>query len=130
MRLRRPRGQRGFSLLEVLVAFSIMGMALGALYNVVGGSVRATHRIEQASRASLVARSLLALYPYVPAAGISAQGSSPDGLHWSVSSEPFQYPFEKQPARPLHQIRIVVSGADGGRAPDFTLQVVVPEGRS
>ena len=124
------RQQGGFSLLEVLVAFSIMGMALAALYNVVGGSARATQRIEQASRAAIVARSVLALYPYAPESGLNAHGSEADGLSWQVSSEPYVPPLAKEAPRRLQQLRIVVSWEEAGQPRERVLHVLVPEVKS
>lgn len=72
--LRARVRSRGFSLLEVLVAFVIMALALGVLYQTLGGSVRASGRADLAVRAALVAESVLALHESVPPQGIHASG--------------------------------------------------------
>ncbi len=51
---------RGFSLLELLVAFAIMAMSLAMIYRAVGGSVRNVSAIEDRQRASWVVESVLA----------------------------------------------------------------------
>lgn len=54
------RGQRGFTLLEVLVAFSILGLSLGVLIQAFGGGLRNTALAEEYTLATLHAESLLA----------------------------------------------------------------------
>lgn len=121
--------QKGFSLLEVLVAFSIMALALGVLYQAVGNSVRNTQRVEIEARAAVLARSLLALHTEVPPEGVSVSGTSPDGLAWSVHSSAFDPAslIEGAPARPLHRVEISIR-RDGAQAP-FSLVTLVPEVR-
>lgn len=53
-------GQRGFTLLEVLVATAILGIALGALVSSAGGTIRGTAELRDRTEAGWVAMNVLA----------------------------------------------------------------------
>ncbi|MGQ0591933.1 MAG: type IV pilus modification PilV family protein, partial [Gammaproteobacteria bacterium] len=55
-----PRHARGISLLEVLVAFAIMALALGLLLRIFGTGLRSSAAAERYSAATLWAESLMA----------------------------------------------------------------------
>lgn len=57
---RRSRRQRGFNLLEALVAMAIAAVAFTALYRTVGQSTKVVGDVEARVEAALVARSVLA----------------------------------------------------------------------
>ena len=59
MRRNLPRKAGGFTLLEVMVALTITGLALGGLFSVVAGSKRLAFRAEQALAKSMQVRSLI-----------------------------------------------------------------------
>ena len=50
---------KGFTLLEVLVAMTITGMAMGALFGVIGGNKRLAWRSEESLIKTMQARSLI-----------------------------------------------------------------------
>jgi prepilin-type N-terminal cleavage/methylation domain-containing protein len=57
--MKRNDCMRGFTLLEVLVALTIAGMALGGIFAVVGGNKRLAWRSEDALIRAMEVRSLL-----------------------------------------------------------------------
>jgi prepilin-type N-terminal cleavage/methylation domain-containing protein len=59
--MKRSEGMRGFTLLEVLVALTIAGMALGGLFAVIGGNKRLAWRSEDALVRATEVRSLINL---------------------------------------------------------------------
>lgn len=74
---------RGFSLLEVLVAFSILVMILGALFQVFGGGLRAAAVGDQYTRATLIAESKLA--------ALMVDGDAIEGVYTGEDDEFYQW---------------------------------------
>lgn len=80
------RSQRGFSLIEVMIAFVLLAVALGILVAILGGGLAQVRQADQATGATLLAESLLSevgvLTPIEPG---SRQGESADGRYrWTL----------------------------------------------
>jgi general secretion pathway protein I len=58
-RIRGPRGARGFTLLEVLLAFALLAAAMGLLIGMLSGGLRQVADAERETEATLYAQSLL-----------------------------------------------------------------------
>ncbi len=120
-----PARGRGFSLLEMLVAIAILGLALGALYQASGGAVRNVQVDERHAYAVELARSLLAENQQVPARGKNVSGKTPGGFDWSVATSALPLARGNQREITLHQIRIEVSWLDAGKRREVSLDSVV-----
>src|SRR6056297_2038575 len=80
--------QRGFSLLEMVVAMAILGLALGALYQASSAATRNVRTDERYAYAAELARSLVADSAIVPAEGLRNQGETGSGFRWELRAEP------------------------------------------
>ena len=122
--------QRGFSLLEILVAFSILALSLGVLMQIFSGSLRNADVTRDQAQAVALAQSLLA------SAGVEATlvpgestGVLDDRLRWLLRVSPFApepRPGETEAVRsplPLDLWEVAVRVAWGGdsRLPERAL---------
>jgi general secretion pathway protein I len=86
--------QRGFSLLEVLVAFVILSLVATALFRLFSGALNNASAADDYSRAVLVAESVLAETAAArPLRETTGQGTADDGrIEWTARVEPYAAP--------------------------------------
>jgi general secretion pathway protein I len=92
--------QRGFSLLEILVAFSILALSLGVLMRIFSGSLRNADTTHDQAQAVVLAQSLLA------APGV--ESTLAPGLRSGTLDDKFRWTLE---TAPLIQERVGETGA-------------------
>ena len=119
----------GFSLLEILVAISILALALAALYQAASGATRNVRTDEKYAYGVELARSLLADNAVVSLAGVDKTGETSSGFRWRVSSSPIDLSRSTLKLGSLHTIEVRVSWDDGSRKREVTFDSVV-EGRA
>ena len=122
------RASRGFSLLEVLVAFTILAMLLGALFQVFSGGMHAARAGDRHTRATVIAQSQLsaASVEYPPAEGF-ASGRTDDGFDWRVSIAPYSddlLPLGDAPLQP-YIINVEVFWEEGGSGHILSLESIL-----
>lgn len=117
-------GERGFTLMEVLVAFSILTVALGGLLLAFTNGLRTTERAVTISTATLQAQSLLeAVGKSIPVREGRTDGILEDGSRWRISMERYDTGESGTAAvvRTLFAFRVEVSVEwDDGRSVTLT----------
>jgi general secretion pathway protein I len=80
----------GFLLVETLVAFAVLALSLGALFDVVSDGMRRTSRSEKLNQAGLALQTLLArVGSDIPLNPGQPGGQLGNGLRWRMRIEPY-----------------------------------------
>lgn len=125
MRDLQQQAQRGLTLLELLVAFSIMAMSVALLYRVMGSSARSVADIERHQRAAVLAQSLLSLRDTVPEGGWQQSGNT-GGYQWRIQSAPYDTGVSGPTIPVLYEVGISIAWADGGRQRNLDITTLRP----
>jgi len=115
---------RGFSLLEVLVAFTILAMLLGALFQVFSTGLHAARSGNGYTRATVIAQSRLAELGVEHPLRVGVfNGTTDDSYHWRVIVSEYmddQLPLSDGGLRPL-SINVQVFWEEAGSARTVSL---------
>jgi general secretion pathway protein I len=115
-------GQRGFTLMEILISLAILAVALAAVMQAFSGGLRAASASERQATAILLARSLLERVGRdVPLAPGEQSGVTEDGYRWLVRMQPAQIIDPERVAdSPVLPYDVQVQVAGGGRPVTLT----------
>jgi general secretion pathway protein I len=120
------KDQRGFTLLELMVAFAIMAMSLGLIYRAMGSSASNAGQLAARQQAVLLAESLLQTKDSVTPEGWNENGQS-GNFSWQVASQLYGV-LDNTPGRlKLHEISIIVSWPDGTKTRQVQTQTLLPQ---
>jgi general secretion pathway protein I len=118
--------QRGFTLLELMVAFAIMAMSLGLIYRAMGSSASNAGQLAARQQAVMLAESLLQTKDSVTPEGWNENGQS-GNFSWQVASQLYGV-LDNTPGRlKLHEISITVSWPDGTQTRQVQTQTLLPQ---
>ena len=119
---RRPRG---FSLLEMLVAITILGFALAALYQAASAATRNLRTTQRHAYAVELARSLVDEYAVLPSrSAMEMRGETGSGFRWRVGATPLPAYGEALPSGALQRLQVEVAWPDGPRLRSVQLHSV------
>jgi prepilin-type N-terminal cleavage/methylation domain-containing protein len=119
MRVRHPDPQAGFSLVEVLVAFTILSVTIIAGLNILGDGVRQTGQVEKRLEILAAAKKELTRIEAGAPAGVDA------GPRLRVSMTPLGGNAGEPGVAQPQVVRIWA--ADGGSAPLLTSIFILPQ---
>lgn len=130
--MRSAGTQRGFTLLEILVAFAMLALVGSALLQLFQGGLTNLAAGEEYSRAALLAESRLSQLRAGPVLAAGQQrGELEPGYRYSLELAPYQHSGEPQPG--LLQADLAIHWNDGGRERHYAvrtllLQPATPQG--
>ena len=126
--MKYARSEGGFTLIEVLVALAIIGLALGAVAGVFGVGLTAHETISAAETALAVAEEQLTLAAATPRPG-AANGVFANRFAWQTTVAPYTDPEAKAADAPtamppLYRIAVSVAWSDSGHTREVSLSTL------
>ena len=123
------RSNRGFSLLEMIVAIAVMGLALSVLYQSISGATRNMRISAEFAYATALAESAIDEFTAEVSIGKATQGQS-DIYTWSAVAAPLEGALSlssdvaPQPGLALITVVVTWAGLAGDR--ELVLQTITP----
>jgi prepilin-type N-terminal cleavage/methylation domain-containing protein len=104
------RGEDGVSLLEVLIAISLLGISFATIFSGLSAALRTTDRLDRFDRANDFAASKLSELFLDPslAAGQVRSGVSPSGIGWQARTQLVDTRPLADPKKPAQLVRIIL----------------------
>ena len=122
------RSDDGFTLIEVLVALTILSLSLTVLLGTLSLSLSRTHESERAAAARVLAQSLLTKTETgAPPKQSHADGETDDGLSWSVDMTPYPQHDDDKASVHAANISVTVTWEDGQHALTLSTLRLVPK---
>ena len=121
-------GNQGFTLIEVLVALAIVGLALGAIASVFSNGLTAHETVSGAEAALAVGEEQLALATASLRPGVS-NGTYGGRFAWRTTVAPYTDPSDPTPDAPtalpqLYRVAVSVAWQDGRRSRALSLSTL------
>ena len=121
----RNRRYRGFTLLEILVAFIVLSLAGGALLQLFHGGLRNVALSSEYSRAALLARSKIAeMDAYQVVESGESEGEFDETFRWQLTTSPYTDPDGTFPPKADYQAMRMQLAVIWGEHDDETRFVV------
>ena len=111
------KAQSGYTLLETVVAFAILALSLGALFESFSTAVARSEKSRNASRAELIASSVRdRLGADIPLTATASEGSFDEDCSWNIRSTAVARKLDRPPTVRTYDVRIEVAcGSAGAR---------------
>lgn len=123
-----PESSKGFSLLEILVAFVILSLTLGVIMQIFSGGLRNVRHSDDYSRAIYLAESRLAALGVEQALREGGMSGELDRrFRWQVSVQPYREAVtsdESQMKVALYRASVTVAWDDGGHVRSVELSTL------
>ncbi len=112
-----PKSQQGFSLLEILVAFSILALSLGIILKIFSAGLQTASLAENYTLAIEIAESLLAETGEEEKLALGeSSGQKNEYFNWTVQTTAMELDISPQLPQPLAeqivQVKVIVSWGD------------------
>lgn len=131
--VKRMKKAQGFTLLETLVAFTIMAMSYATLMQIISGSARNAVKASESTKIAMLAQSKmdeLGLFEVLEEG--TTQGEFDEKTQWELNIQPFEAPYEGNVNQDFSTVELLevtlIISTDKGREFQFkTLRSVTPD---
>lgn len=103
------RRQQGFTLIEVIVAFAIFALSIGAIFEVFSEAVHTSERVRERDLAWLTAQSVLSRLRIEEAPWPSEQRGVSGPLRWWIDVQPYSLEVDKRASWSAYRVEVHVA---------------------